>query len=331
MGGAAGPSAIYPGRVKSAERTGGPSRRAVLLGAAAAGAAGLLGGAAGCSGREEEAPPRLSLATGPPGAVFREIGAALAEQLREALPETEIEVLETRASSDNLRLLARGEADVATASLDATASDTSGAKALCRLYDSYLHLVVPAESDVQKLADLDGARVSFGAEDSGTEYTARRLTELTGLDADPVLLDQADSAEALDSGRIDAMFSLTGVPTPAIAELAERRSLRAVDLYDEADLMADTHPDVYYPGTVSAKAYRGIPAARTLSVPNVLLARADLPDGVAETITGTVFNKAAALASTRPEAAQINVRTGISTGSVPMHPGAARWFREQKT
>ncbi|RCV47203.1 C4-dicarboxylate ABC transporter substrate-binding protein, partial [Marinitenerispora sediminis] len=38
----------------------------------------------------------------------------------------------------------------------------------------------------------------------------------------------------------------------------------------------------------------------------------------------------AAIAADRPEAAHINVRTGIATGPVPLHPGAVRWFREQK-
>ncbi|MFW5420644.1 TAXI family TRAP transporter solute-binding subunit [Nocardiopsis sp. CNT-189] len=313
----------------SAERAGGLPRRAVLLGALA-GAAGVAAGAEGCARRGTAKAERLTIATGPRGAVFREIGGALAGYLRDVLPGTEIETLATHASSDNLRLLARGEVDIGPTSLDAFDPDTAGVAALCRLYDSYLHLMVPAESGIRELADLDGGRASLGAEDSGTEYTVRRLAELTGVEIEPLLLNQAGSAEELEAGRIDAMFSLTGVPTPAIVGLAERLPLRAVELHREADRMADARPEVYYPGTLSGTAYRGVRPVRTLSVPNVLLARADLPDDIAEAVTGTVFDRAPAMARTRPEAAQINVRTGIATGAVPMHPGAARWFRSQK-
>ena len=42
--------------------------------------------------------------------------------------------------------------------------------------------------------------------------------------------------------------------------------------------------------------------------------------------TGSIASGAEAV----PEAWQINVRTGISTASIPLHPGAAAWFRDRK-
>ncbi|WP_017541340.1 MULTISPECIES: TAXI family TRAP transporter solute-binding subunit [Nocardiopsis] len=298
------------------------------LGAAAAGA--LASAAPGCSAPAPAPYPRLVLATGPPGAVYREIGAALAEELRAALPDTEVEVRGTRASTDNMRLLDEGAVQTAMVSLDSVPGGAGGTAALCRLYDSYLHLVVPAGSGVEELADLEGRRVSFGAADSGTEYTVRRLSALTGVRMDGILLNQAESARLMEDGEIEAMFSLTGIPTPAITGLAGRMRLRAVDLGGAADLLAGDEPGVYLPATLPASGYEGVAATPTLTVPNILLARTDLPDDVAAAVTATVFTRSAELAARRPEAAQINIRTGIATGEVPLHPGARRWFREQK-
>jgi len=88
---------------------------------------------------------------------------------------------------------------------------------------------------------------------------------------------------------------------------------------------------------IHAAAYAGVPATRTVAVPNVLPARDDLPDDLVYAITDTVFRHTGSITSAGrggaealPEAWQINVRTGISTASVPLHPGAAAWFRDRK-
>src|SRR5690606_36764377 len=93
----------------------------------------------------------------------------------------------------------------------------------------------------------------------------------------------------------------------------------------------------YAPAKIPATAYKGAPATRTAAVPNVLLARNDLPDELVYAITDTMFTHTGAIdAAGRGEpddlheAWHINVRTGISTASVPLHPGAAAWVRDRK-
>src|SRR5699024_4020220 len=198
------------------------------------------------------------------------------------------------------------------------------------LYDSFVHLVVLRKTPIGALSDLDGLRVSVGEVNSGTEFTVTQIIEKTGLQMEEVRLDQATSAEALAQGSIDAMFSLTGLPTPAIADLAEAREIRLIDLADTAEVMTDVSPDAYFPASIPATTYHGVPARPTFSVPNLLLCGGGLSDDFVHTVIDTVHRGAPRLASRRPEAAQINVRTGISTGIMPLHPGAAEWYREHK-
>ena len=275
------------------------------------------------------------VATGPPGAVYREIGGALARLLNEHLAEQEVVTVETRASNDNLILLESADADLGLANLDSVlatdfTSEGAGIGAVGRLYDSFVHLVVPDDSPVRRFEDLEGLRVSLGEINSGTEFTVEQILDVTGLRVQEVRLDQAESATALGSGDIDAMFSLTGIPTPAIADLARERPLRLIDLSETADTMVNVYPEAYFPATIPATTYVGIPACPTMSIPNLLLCREELPEELVRRITGVMYTGAARLAEQRPEAAQINVRTGISTGVVPLHPGARRWYRENK-
>ncbi|WP_113702063.1 TAXI family TRAP transporter solute-binding subunit [Nonomuraea lactucae] len=309
------------------------SRRAVLLAAG-----GLL---AGCSQRSEADKVHLRLATGPAGAVYRRIGGALAEHVSEQVPGATLSTVPSRASTDNIRMLRAGEVHLGLTSLDALmttdGSAPEGLSAICRLYDSHLHLVVMADSAIDEFRDLEGKRVSLGARDSGTEFTSLRVLELGLVDADGRYLSQAESAAALRDGEIDAMFSLTGVPTPAITELAQRHPIRLIPLDAEADALFTAFPGPYTPAMIPLTAYAGVPATRTVAVPNVLLVRNDVADDLVYAITDTIFTHTGTITSAGrddaeavPEAWQINVRTGISTASIPLHPGAAAWFRDRK-
>ncbi|GAA2208471.1 TAXI family TRAP transporter solute-binding subunit [Nonomuraea monospora] len=313
------------------------SRRALILAAG-----GLL---AGCSRRPEIDPVRLRLATGPAGAVYRRIGGSLAEHITQQVPGATVTTVPSGASTDNIRMLRAGEVHLGLTSLDALITTDGrapdGLSAVCRLYDSHLHLVVMAGSAIDGFRDLRGRRVSLGAHDSGTEFTSLRILELGRIRATIRYLSQAESAAALRDGAIDAMFSLTGVPTPAITDLAQRHPVRLIPLDEQADALFTAFPGPYAPAMIPATAYAGVPATRTVAVPNVLLARNDLPDDLVYAITDTIFthtgtitsgsrDDTAAVPDAVPEAWQINVRTGIATSSIPLHPGAAAWFRTRK-
>ncbi|GAA3153160.1 TAXI family TRAP transporter solute-binding subunit [Planomonospora alba] len=309
------------------------SRRAVLLAAG-----GLL---AGCSRRSEAGPVHLRLATGPAGAVYRRVGGSLAGHISEQVPGVTVTTVPSGASADNIRMLRDGEAHLGLTSLDALitadGSAPAGLSAICRLYDSHLHLLVMAGSAIEEFRDLRGRRVSLGARGSGTEFTSLRVLELGRVSADGRYLSQAESAAALRDGGIDAMFSLTGVPTPAITALAQRHPIRLIPLDAQADALLTAFPGPYAPAVIPATAYAGVRATRTVAVPNVLLVRDDLPGDLVHAVTGAVFTHTGTVASAGrddaeavPEAWRINVRTGISTASIPLHPGAAAWFRDHK-
>ncbi|WP_336211061.1 TAXI family TRAP transporter solute-binding subunit [Nonomuraea sp. LPB2021202275-12-8] len=309
------------------------SRRAVLLAAG-----GLL---VGCARQPEVDKVHLRLATGPAGAVYRRIGGALAEHISEQVPGATVNTVPSGASTDNIRMLRAGEVHLGLTSLDALitadGSAPEGLSAICRLYDSHLHLVVMAGSAIEEFRDLKGRRISLGAHDSGTEFTSLRVLKLGLVNTDGRYLSQAESAAALRDGEIDAMFSLTGVPTPAITELAQRHPIRLIPLDAQADALFTAFPGPYTPAMIPTTAYAGVPATRTVAVPNVLLVRNDLPDDLVHAITDTIFTQTGTITSAGrddaeavPEAWQINVRTGISTASIPLHPGAAAWFRDRK-
>jgi hypothetical protein len=306
------------------------SRRTVLVAALAAGLP-----VAACTSTDVPAPAELVLATGPDGAVFRELGAALADALAAQLPHTKVTARPTSASVENLRLLREGSAQLGLSSLDSmtdlpSPDDPNGISAVGRLYDSFLHLVVPEDSPIKSFADLAGKRVSLGPIESGTEFTATRLLRLYGLKAVDVRMAHSESARQLEAGTIDAFMALTGIPTPAISGLVGKFPIRLIPLAEQALSLANTFPGPYVPVTIPATTYGDLLPSETVAVPNLLLARNSVPEDVVEVVTRTVFTESERIASGHPEASRINIRTGIATGQVPLHKGAERWFRSVK-
>lgn len=297
----------------------------------------LLGGlvaltVSGCVGRK----PRrrtVRIATGSPTAVYYAIGSALAKVISQDLPGTDASVLVTAASAENLQLIASGRAEVAFSQSDVLVSGGAPAPsivALARVYDDLLHLVVRADSPVKSLEDLRGKRVSVGAQGSGTVFTVRRLltvAKMGGIDERQLSLD--DSTVALTSGEIDAFFFSGGLPVTGIRQLSAASPTRLIDLSKWATDLRKAYSDVYVVRDVPVSAYQ-MPAVATVAVPNLLVVAASMADDLAFDLTRLLMERREVLAAAHPAAERLDIRSAIATLPVPLHPGAARYYRSTK-
>jgi TRAP transporter TAXI family solute receptor len=306
------------------------SRRKFLLGA--------LGVAAGAGSvavlrrfSDPPLPTRLNLATGPKGAVYIVVGADLADAVHGFSPGTQVSLQLSGATVENLRRLILGTADLGFASLDATAVDsqvrTHSIQALGRVYDSCLHLVVPRESPIQSLRDIAGRRVCVGALASGTEFTSLRLMDSAAVQPSQLVrMGQALAMKALDEGVVDAAFSLTGYPTPAITVLARRRAIRLVPLGEYFGALARSVPQSYAPAPIPAGVYHGVDATDTVQVPNVLLARPGLSDPAVALVMNALYDERSRRYWKHAESKQITLQMATVTGPVQLHRAARRWL-----
>ncbi|MEQ3551827.1 TAXI family TRAP transporter solute-binding subunit [Pseudonocardia nematodicida] len=306
------------------------SRRGLLRATGTLAGAALGGGLlSACTSSPPGPPAPFRLATGPEGAVYREIGAALASVLDRGWGRPVVELVYTDSAPENLALLSEGRAEMAFLNIDVAAGE-EGVAALARVFDSVLHVVVPANDGPAGLRDLDGRPVAAGLPLSGTRFVTERLLAAAG--STPVLrtYSQADSVRAFRAGEVDAVFSLTGMPTPAVTELARGGDVRLLDLTAQVDALVRAHPLEYVPVVVPATMYPPMESAPAPAVPTLLAVSPSMDAELAHWLTGMLFTHAPQLSQVRQEAGQINPRTGAATTPVALHPGARRWFRERK-
>lgn len=319
-------------------------RRALaLLAAPLAGAA--AGGASGCLAPDWEntGATSFTIATGNPGGVFSRYGDALATVLGRRLTGMRAGVRATDASVENIRLVADGACDLGF-SLGDTAADAvrgsgafagpvAGVVALARIYDSFTHLVVRADSGLGTLADLRGRRVGLGAPGSGTRVVARRLLLRDGLSPGDLRVDSGsleEAAAALRTGDLDAFFFVSGLPNEAVAALARDVPLRLVELGDAVDDMVSAYGPEYVRGPVPAATYDLPEGVQTVSVKNYLVVSAAMPDDLAYAVTRLIFEAQGEVERLAPGVRQPTLGAAIFTSPLALHPGAVRYFREQR-
>ena len=297
----------------------------------------LLLVAATAFGEGNPATTKIRIATGSQTAVYYAFGTALAGLVEGEMPDADAEVMVTAASVENVRLVESGRAEIGFTQADILVTETEPpddrVRALARVYEDLLHLVVPRDSPIRTLRDLAGMRVSTGAAGSGTEITVGRLLEVAGLDHPDAIhrerwgLDQ--SAAGLHDGQIDAFFFSGGLPVKAIEELNSGLGIRIVDLGEWVEPMRKAHSTVYVRRDVNDSVY-DLPAVSTLAVPNFLVVPTSMPEHTAYALTRILMERHEALARAHPAGERFDVRSAIGTMPVPLHPGAARYFRSVK-
>ncbi|MEV4559752.1 TAXI family TRAP transporter solute-binding subunit [Kitasatospora sp. NPDC049285] len=295
------------------------------------------------SSAERAASPHgeVAFATGVPRGVYDRYGTLLKQHMGRDMPGVKVRLDNSEGSLDNLERVVSGRDDFAMATADAVASFDNPAKpklrAIARLYDDYMQLVVPADSKVRTAADLRGLRVGVGQPKSGVNLVTRRLLQAAGLNPDkdvlPAPLGVGDAADKLRAGQLDAFFWSGGLPTAALTDLSEQTRIRIVPLGDLSDRLHQLEGggvDAYRAATIPADSYPHMQSADTavptVAVPNLLVTRADVDPALVERLTRVVIDSRDGIGLQVHAAQLVDLRTAVYTDPLPLHEGARRYY-----
>ena len=284
---------------------------------------------------------RLSIATGGTGGVFYPYGGGIAKVIGEHIPGVE--------AVDNLKFLRDRKADLAFTTADTLADALNGTGAfkdnkvpirtVAVLYKNYTHVVTLASSRIKTMKDLKGHVVSTGSPGSGAEVTAFRVLEVFGIDPDKDITRQrlgaSESVDALKDGKVDAFFWSGGLPTAAILDLSHTSgiTIRMLANDDALEPMQRKYgKDLYVRGIVPKAMYPGLDGdIGVVSIPNLLVAHADMDEKLVYEITKVLFEQRAELVAIHPEAEKLSLASAVEGSPAPYHPGSIRYYRERNS
>jgi TRAP transporter TAXI family solute receptor len=294
-----------------------------------------------CTANEGE----LILTTGGTGGSYYPYGGAMATIFTDNIADISVTSTASGASTENARLLNSKEADLAILQNDVLDyayngteifKDEGGAltnlATIATLYPEVIQIVVTADSGITSINDLKGKNISVGAAGSGTEANARQILDVYGIKYEDLgkveYLSFAESSTAVQNMTLDGFFCTAGVPNPSILELNTARKIIILSIdADKADALIAKFP-FYAKYDIGEGVYEGIGSASTVAVMATLACRKDLSTDIVYNITKTLFEKQADLAAANDKASTLDVNTAIDGVSVPLHPGAEKYYKE---
>jgi TRAP transporter TAXI family solute receptor len=252
----------------------------------------------------------------------------------------------TQGSVDNVRLVASGqiESGFVQADLAAMAYAGTGAfaddgpshrlRAIASLFPEAMHIVVRVDSPIRSVSDLAGKTIAIGDQGSGTAANAKVLLAAAGLGEDDVIrkyLRPAQAAEEMQAGTLDAMILAGSYPVPAIQELAASTPIRLVPVTGSVAQKLQSQYAFYDVATIPAGAYANVDTdTQTIGFFAMWVVRDDADEALVHDITRATWSDGAAqlYAGLNPMAKRIKLANALKGMSLPLHPGAARFYRE---
>ena len=252
----------------------------------------------------------------------------------------------TQGSIENLRLINAKQLESGFAQADLAAMAHSGTgpfaedgpmpqlRAIASLVPEALHVVVRADGTIRSIGDLAGKTVAIGEAGSGTAINAKVLLATAGFDEGSVArknLRPAQAAEEMKAGTVDALILAGSYPVPAIQELAAAIPVRLISITDTIAAKLENEFSFYDATTIPGGIYRHIDGdTPTVGFYALWVVGASADADLIHDITRAVWSEGAAKLFTGidPIGKRIKLADALRGMSLPLHPGAERFYRE---
>ncbi|MDL2307064.1 TAXI family TRAP transporter solute-binding subunit [Desulfovibrio sp. OttesenSCG-928-C06] len=285
----------------------------------------------------------VSIATGGTAGTYYPIGGAIAKAV-----STNADIQATaetgNASVANINLVGTEEIEVAFVQNDISFWAYNGQlmfdgkakkniRAICALYPEHVQLIATKDSGIKGLADLKGKRVSVGAMGSGVEGDIQAIFKMVGLTYDDIkvnFLDFGATTNRFKDNQIDAGFVVAGYPTASVMDLALTKDIDLVDF--DLDFMKKMQAEYPFlvPSIIPAGTYNKIDRdVQTPAVMALLVTYENMPEDVIYNFTKSLYENLDLIQNAHAKAKEITLDKALDGITVPMHPGAAKYFQEK--
>jgi uncharacterized protein len=257
---------------------------------------------------------RLYIGTAGKEGVFYSLGNAIAAVISKYVSEVDAFAPETNGSAENIKLLQQGKIELALAQPDLAWAASQG--------------------QLEGLPRKVAVRVSTGLAGGATDIKAIRVLGAHGVTPYNLgareQLDDAEAAQALRDGRLDAFAIDAALPSRILRGLAATGvPLRLVPTGEAVARIAERHGPFYFRASIPKGTYRGVEADISAAATMTLfVAHEVMAESLAYEITKVLLERTPELAFADAAAKEISSASAVRGSPVPFHPGALRYYKE---
>ena len=297
----------------------------------------------------------LILATASTGGTYYPVGVAIATLVNENLAascDISVNAISSAGSGENIQLLKGREADLAILQglFGAMAWQGKGKyrgkperaiRSITMLWENVEHFTVLAQhagdGNIMALRNAKGRPFSIGRRGSGSEISGRTILTQLGIDVDkdfrPEHVGYVESAAAMQNGRLAGMNTPAGPPVAAVTQAFAAMGagkLAILEFSDDQVQAVNRAYPVWSRYVIPANTYpKQTQSIHTIAQPNFLAAHPDLAEDVVYRIVKTIYENLPFLHGTHRATLAMGLERAVAGLPVPLHPGAARYYREQ--
>jgi uncharacterized protein len=287
----------------------------------------------------------VKIGGGPTGGTFNTFTNAMSVYVPKVNPNIQASSVGSGGSVENVKRVSKGESDFGLCY--AVDSDLAFKGQLPQdpetyidqttvgyLYGAPAQLVVRADSDIKSGYDLKGKRVAVGNAGSGAAASAERFFRHIGVwdNFRPTFMGYSAAASAFKDGKIDSFWVLVGYPNASIIEASVQEKIRLVDVGVDAEKSGFYDAFAYAPAVIPAGTYgKDMPECKSFQDSTMLTAHKNLPEDLVYTVTKTLWSQEGmeAMQTAATTFKEMNMENAFRGASVPLHPGAAKFWKEQ--
>ncbi len=248
-------------------------------------------------------------------------------------------------SIENVHSITRGkveaglvQADVATWAFEAKRNfkgdeNARSIRAIASLYPEKFQIVTRKDAGVHSMKDLRGKHISVDEIGSGTLAVMRIVLEahaMTEKDLRPVYLKPVFTQDKIISGELQGFVMMAGVPMAAVSQLTDV-GISLLPIAPKIAAQIEARYPYLVPGKIPAEVYPGIPETATIQVHALLVVSEALDEVLVYQITAALWSERtlAMLKAGHPQGRMITAGTALAGISIPLHPGARKYYREK--
>lgn len=297
-----------------------------------------------CIPAQATAAENLSIVTGPAGGTMYAISASFTDLVNRNLKDIRLTNTAGGGSLYTLKVLANNEADFAMAGNDVSLDAYKGAgtfagkpfgdlRGVTSLFIEAFHVVVRADSAIKSFDDLKGKRIAVGPPASGTGLASSRLLPLLGLPNDSykkLELGFQESADYLRDGNVDAVVYQVGLPYGPVVDVSVSRPVRVLPIPEQAIKRIREAFPFYVAVTVPKDTYRGMTEpANAVAVKMLLVTSSKASDKAVYETVRQIYDNLPTVRASHQAGQSITLEKALDGMTVPLHPGAARFYKER--